>query len=75
MAHKINKLIKEKHKDDSFLLLCSIGHMAYGLGVPERIWSKNPELQEETLMSYVSEQGLHDPPDYLSFEYEELVVK
>ena len=39
MANLINRLMERKeNKDDNYLIICGMGHMAYGHGVPERIW-------------------------------------
>lgn len=49
LAHRINMLYSE-HPQDTFLLICSVTHMAYGHSVPERIFTRNPELKDQTLM-------------------------
>ena len=49
MAHKVSTLAnKVQNENDSFLILCGLSHMAYGIGVPERIWNRNPELKAQT---------------------------
>ena len=51
MAHKINKVINDANDDDAnFLVICSSKHMAYGFGVPERLWQYKPDLVDETLL-------------------------
>jgi hypothetical protein len=39
LAHQVNKLMDKNAYNDKFLVVCGIGHMAYGYGVPEGILS------------------------------------
>jgi hypothetical protein len=52
MAHKINTLLKEKSENDNFLILCPIEQMAYGFGIPERIWKKDSSLSQKSYLIY-----------------------
>ena len=53
MAHKVTELMKTfSSKKDKFLVVCGAGHMAYGYGVPERIWQKNFLLKQQTYSIY-----------------------
>ena len=38
MAYKVWQVMGDAKSDDKFLVLCTVEHMAYGFGVPERIW-------------------------------------
>lgn len=39
IAHTVNKLYSQKKigEDAKYLVMCGVGHMAYGFGVPEKI--------------------------------------
>ena len=39
MANQINSIIENADENDSFLAICGIEHMAYGYGIPERIFT------------------------------------
>ena len=45
MAFKVNELLKTCSDDTTFYVICGNGHMQYGNGVPERIWSASPDLK------------------------------
>ena len=49
---------------DNFLVLCGIGHMAYGFGVPERILSSGLQTVEaftkKTFLIYTHEESIED---------------
>lgn len=67
MAYKTRKLLAtDTASADSYLLLCGIGHMGYGYGVPERIFSKVEGIQSDTYMVCVRE-----PDHKLSLDKEE----
>jgi ubiquinone/menaquinone biosynthesis C-methylase UbiE/uncharacterized iron-regulated protein len=67
MAYKVTKLIKEDAAGhDRYLVICGNGHMGYGYGVPERIYSSIPEIAEQTYMILARE-----PDHLLSLEKEE----
>jgi hypothetical protein len=46
MAHLLNKLIAKAASIDKFMVICGVQHMAYGLGVPERIWMYDEDTKE-----------------------------
>ena len=48
MAHKVCEVLEYGEK---VLVVCGVGHMAYGCGVPERVW-KEKNVKEETFMLY-----------------------
>jgi SAM-dependent methyltransferase/uncharacterized iron-regulated protein len=48
MAHSVTQLLAASPPDDRFLVVCGVGHCAYSYGVPERIFSSNPNLQQQT---------------------------
>ena len=50
MAFKVNELLKTCSDDTTFYVICGNGHMQYGNGVPERIWSANPDLKAKSRM-------------------------
>ena len=59
MAHAINRLV-EGHHDRSpqerqpykVLACCGAAHMAYGFGVPERVFAAHPELRTDSYSLY-----------------------
>jgi hypothetical protein len=62
MAYKATKIISSAEPDDSFLICCTISDMAYGFGVPERIWEIDPRLKSETCLIYTRQ--VHPNFDY-----------
>lgn len=52
MAHKVHKIVATAGHEDTFFICCSISDMAYGFGVPERIWDSDPTLKNETCLIY-----------------------
>lgn len=65
MAFKVNELLKTSSQDTTFYVICGNGHMQYGNGVPERIWSENPDLKAQTRMVIAYEKDgvrLSDDP-------------
>lgn len=47
MANKVSQLIEaDPEAKDLYLLVCGVGHMGYGFGVPERIWKNYEELKD-----------------------------
>lgn len=60
MAHKVCTLLSEDaDKKDRYLLICGIGHMGYGYGVPERILAKHEDMAEQLYLIAARE------PDHL----------
>jgi uncharacterized iron-regulated protein len=45
MAYRIRKILNKAEKDDHVLVICGTGHMAYGCGVPERIWKQDIKIK------------------------------
>jgi hypothetical protein len=65
MAHKVHKIVTTSSgPEDTFLICCSISDMAYGFGVPERIWNSDPELKSETCLIYTRQ--VHPNFQYLN---------
>ena len=64
MAHKVCDLARTAPAADSFLVLCGVGHMAYGHGVPERILAGMPEAPPRLASVYCRgpAHGLHLAP-------------
>jgi uncharacterized iron-regulated protein len=52
MAHTTAELVRAASPADKFLLLLGVGHMAYGHGVPERLFSEHPQLEEQSYTIY-----------------------
>ena len=50
MANKVTELIKTGQPDTTYYVICGMGHMQYGYGVPERIWAANEALKQSTSM-------------------------
>jgi hypothetical protein len=48
MVHKVNSLLENSQKNDNFLIICPKVNMLYGKGIPEGIWSKNPDLKQKS---------------------------
>ena len=52
MAHAVSGLVQSSSPDDRFLLLLGVGHMAYGHGVPERLFARQPQLAAQSYSIY-----------------------
>lgn len=57
MAHKVNRLIdcsmaRGRADQESFLVICGVGHMGYNFGVPERIYEVHPQIKEKACSIY-----------------------
>ena len=62
MAHSVIRLVEESAGDAGrprriakFLVLCGASHMAYNLGVPERVFAAHPYLEEDCYRIYARE--------------------
>ena len=45
MAHRVAAVV-DAHPDDAVLVVCGSSHMAYGHGVPERVFTAHPHLRD-----------------------------
>ena len=65
MANKVNELLKVGTLDTTYYVICGVGHMQYGYGVPERIWATCNDLKQSTSMivSYEINQIKFDEED------------
>jgi hypothetical protein len=61
IAHKVNTLLDTCDKDDTILVVCDTLFMAYGYGVPVRVWAKHANLVDDTYMIYAREQDKRLP--------------
>jgi hypothetical protein len=50
LANKINNILAECNENDTFFAICGIEHMAYGYGIPERIYDSNKDLKNQTYL-------------------------
>ena len=78
LAYKVHSLNQSwgPSDRDRFMVLCSTQNMAYGFGVPERIWMKDFTLAEKTYMVYVGQANKDDLKKFKKSDYEyELVRK
>ena len=58
MAHLVSGMVSQGAASDRYLLLLGVGHMAYSLGVPERILARHPELKTYSIYSRGADHGL-----------------
>lgn len=58
MAYKINQIVTKSDPDDRVLVFCGQWHMAFGYGVPERLWELNHTLTDQTCL--ISSYGSND---------------
>jgi hypothetical protein len=57
-AHKIFETIKKEEPEDKFLIFCGMGDMAFGFGIPEKLWKRDIGLLDKTFLVY-SNQDEH----------------
>ena len=48
MANKLHKLLNKAGQKEKFLVVCGARHMAYGHGLPERLFKNHAELKKQT---------------------------
>jgi len=48
MANKLHKLLRISNSKEKFLVICGARHMAFGHGVPERLFKNNENLKNST---------------------------
>jgi hypothetical protein len=51
-AHKIFETIKKEEPGDKFLVFCGMGDMAFGFGIPEKLWKQDIGLVDQTFLVY-----------------------
>ena len=54
MAHAVNRVVEaaEEERPEKVLVCCGASHMAFGFGVPERVFAAHPELRDESYSVY-----------------------
>ena len=57
MAHRIDKIIDSANKADNIMVICGVGHMAYGFGIPELIWRKGKVIRDQTYLIYTQKSN------------------
>jgi hypothetical protein len=56
LAQKVNQLIADDlAKKDKILVLCATSHLAYGHGVPSRVFKCSPEMREASVSIFHDE--------------------
>jgi hypothetical protein len=60
MANRVNTVLKKANEKDKLLIVCSAGHVAYGFGIPERIWKLHPKLKEQSIILLTREAGAEE---------------
>jgi hypothetical protein len=55
MGHRINQILLKAGRTDRILVLVGVNHVAYGNGVPERVFMSNPWVSGKTGSIYCRE--------------------
>ena len=58
LFYLIDQIMSKGSEKDAYLVVCGIENMAYGFGVPERLWLQyGQELKEKTYMICSHDSG------------------
>jgi hypothetical protein len=71
MAHKVNNVLANVPSTDKVVVVSGVMSICYGMGVPERVMSKNPELADDIFILCSNQSKKHlDPNDKASLQRE-----